>query len=145
MNPNKEAALYSKKEVIINSPINKVWKIQSDINNWPKWQKDISYSNLDGKLSVGTTFRWKALGMNIISQIQHVETENVIGWTGNSLGMHAVHYWYFKKIGNTTKVITEESLSGWFPQILKLFNQNFLNNSLVKSLNLLKHQAETVG
>ena len=142
MNIDKNAPLVSRNETIINAPIEKVWKIQTDINNWPKWQKEISSAQLTGELKKGTAFRWKVMGMNITSELQEVEKNKTIGWTGNSIGMNAIHFWYFEKQGNKTKVTTEESLSGWLPKIIKIFKPNFLNESLEKSLNTLKLQAE---
>lgn len=136
------ASLTAKKEMIINAPVERIWKIQSDINNWPKWQKDVSYARLQGRLAKGTVFKWKAMGMNITSELQEVNNNKEIGWSGKSIGMNAVHNWKFEKQGNKTKVITEESLSGWFPRIIKLFKPDFLEKSLLKSLQTLKHQAE---
>jgi hypothetical protein len=41
-----------------------------------------------------------------------------------------------------TRVITEESLSGWLTRLPKLFDPNFLEKSLEASLKLLKNKAE---
>lgn len=87
-------------------------------------------------------FKWKALGMGITSTLQEVDPPHTIGWTGDSLGMHAVHVWHLESSNGKTKVTTEESLSGWFPKILKFFNPNFLDQSLQKSLETLKATAE---
>jgi len=143
MNINSKASLIAKKETVINAPVHHVWKIQSDIDNWPKWQKEVSYAKLQGKLAKGTKFQWKAMGMNISSKLQEVVENKTIGWTGKSFGMDAVHFWNFEKHGNMTKVITEESLSGWFPKIIKIFKPDFLEQSLSKTLETLKNQVET--
>jgi hypothetical protein len=39
-------------------------------------------------------------------------------------------------------VIVEESLSGWFPRIMKVLMPSFLKNSMDQSLRILKIQAE---
>ncbi len=142
MKIDSHAPLIAKKRELINAPINHVWKIQSDINNWPKWQKEISDAKLHGKLAKGTTFTWKAMGMNINSKLQEVIENKVIGWSGESFGMNAIHIWKFEKQGNKTLVTTEESLSGWFPRLIKLFKADFLEQSLTKALLNLKNQAE---
>jgi len=142
MNVDKNAPLYAKKEVIINASAEKIWKIQTDINKWPSWQKDVTEAKLKGELKKGTEFSWKAKGMNINSTIEEVEPKNKIGWSGKSFGMSAVHIWYFEKTGDKTKVISEESLSGTFPKLIKLIKPNFLEQSLEKSLKKLKTQAE---
>jgi hypothetical protein len=65
-----------------------------------------------------------------------------IGWTGKSLGMQATHIWTFEKRKDGTYVKTKESLSGWFPRILKFFDPKFLEKSLQNSLQILKTHAE---
>ncbi len=136
------APLKAKKDIVINAPVSHVWMVQSDINNWPKWQKEVSYAELQGKLAKGTVFTWKAMGMNITSKLQEVIENKVIGWSGKSIGMSAIHIWKFEKQGNNTRVVTEESLSGWFPLIIKMFKPDFLEQSLSKALQTLKNQAE---
>ncbi len=142
MKVDNNAPLVAKKEGLISAPIDLVWKIQSDINHWPSWQKEISYAKLLGKLATGTAFEWKAMGMNISSILEEVVDNKIIGWSGKSIGMTAVHIWKLEKQGNKTKVTTEESLSGWFPQLIKLFQPNFLDQSLSKALSTLKTEAE---
>jgi uncharacterized membrane protein len=142
MNIDTKAPLKAKKDIVIDAPVSHVWMVQSDIRNWPKWQKDVSYAELRGKLAKGTVFTWKAMGMNITSELQEVVENKIIGWSGKSIGMSAIHVWKFEKQGNKTRVITEESLSGWFPMIIKLFKPDFLEQSLLKALQTLKHQAE---
>jgi uncharacterized membrane protein len=142
MNIDTKAPLKAKKDIVIDAPVSHVWMVQSDIRNWPKWQKDVSYAELRGKLAKGTVFTWKAMGMNITSELQEVVENKIIGWSGKSIGMSAIHVWKFEKQGNKTRVITEESLSGWFPMIIKLFKPDFLEQSLIKALETLKDQAE---
>jgi hypothetical protein len=142
MNIDKNAPLVGKKEVIINASLEKVWKIQTDINGWPSWQKNVSEARLKGELKKGTKFFWKAMGMKITSILEEVEPKKKIGWSGKSLGMSAVHIWYFEKEGNNTRVVTEEFLSGIFPKIIKLFKPNFLEQSLENSLEELKKTSE---
>ena len=142
MNIDKEAPLIGKKVILINAPVHHVWNIQTDINAWPKWQKDITSANLLGELKQGTTFTWKAMGMGITSALRVVAKNEIIGWSGRSLGMYALHVWKFEKQGKKTRVTTEESLSGWFPQLIRIFKPDFLEQSLTKALMTLKSEAE---
>jgi uncharacterized protein YndB with AHSA1/START domain len=142
MDINQNAPLAARKDILINAPIDKVWTIQTDFVRWPEWQPDISSITLDGPLAVGTVFRWQARGMNITSTIREYEPRQHIGWTGDSLGMRAIHRWLFEAVGSSTRVMTEESLSGWFARLLKLFDAHFLDKSLENSLRLLKARAE---
>ena len=139
---DRQAALVAAHEIVIHAPIERVWTLQSGIGRWPEWQPDVVSAELQGSLQAGTVFRWKAAGLNIVSTLQVVEPQARIGWTGVSLGMKAVHHWYFEARGSDTWVKTEESLSGWFARLLKLFDHRFLEKSLVKSLQTLKQRAE---
>lgn len=143
MEIDTSATVFSRKEIIINAPVVKVWEIQTDIENWPKWQPDITFVKLEGDLVPGTVFRWKAKGLEITSTLHTVEPNIRIGWTGVSLGMYAIHNWTFKQQGDFTSVTTEESLSGWLAQLMKLFNRDFLDKSLETSLLILKKISET--
>ncbi len=138
----KNVVLSSSAKVKINAPINRVWQLQSDINRWPRWQNDVATAKLDGKLTKGSVFRWKAMGMSIVSRLQRVDKPNRLEWSGDSLGMHAEHKWKFVQDGRETWVETWEELSGWFPRILKLFDKDFLTKSLNKALIKLKLEAE---
>ncbi len=142
MNIDSTAALTARKETVIDAPLDRVWALQTDIDGWPAWQPDITTARLEGALQPGTIFRWKAKGLAIVSTLRAVEPGRTIGWTGDSIGMRAVHIWHFEPRGDQTHVLTEESLSGWFPRLLKLFSPAFLENSLAASLQTLKSQAE---
>ena len=137
------APLAAKRDVFIAAPLERVWTLQTNIEGWPQWQPDIHSAHLDGELAVGTVFRWKAKGLNIVSTLQTVEPQHEIGWTGSSLGMFAIHNWTFEAQNRGTRVTTAESLSGWMARLLKLFDPNFLDKSLAATLQTLKTAAET--
>jgi uncharacterized protein YndB with AHSA1/START domain len=143
---NKEidvnAPLTARKEVIIESPVDKIWKIQTDIEGWQKWQPDVTSARLESTISEGAGFHWKAKGLDIVSNFHTVEPQHRIGWTGKSLGMFAIHNWTFEPVDSGTRVITEESLSGWLARLMKLFDPKFLEKSLENSLNTLKAYVE---
>jgi len=142
MNIDQSAPLKARKEVVVAAPLTKVWTVLTEIDSWSEWQPDVSFAKLEGKLAVGAIFRWKAKGLDITSTVQQLEPRRRISWTGRSIGMKAIHIWILKPQDNDTRVITEESLSGWFPQILKIFDRTFLEKSLIRSLQVLKSQAE---
>lgn len=142
MNIDSKAPLTGRREILIDAPIERVWEVQTDIENWPKWQKEVTFAKLDGELRPGTAFQWKAMGVNITSVLQEVVENESIGWSGRSIGMGAAHIWRFERQGKGTKVITEESLSGWLPRLIKLFKPEFLEEALAKSLRTLKVEVE---
>jgi uncharacterized protein YndB with AHSA1/START domain len=142
MHIDQHAPMTAHRETFIAAPVETVWAVVTDIDRWPEWQSDVTSAKLEGNLAVGATFRWKAKGLSINSTIQELEPGRRIGWTGDAIGMRAIHLWTFEPQEDGTQVITEESLSGWFPRILKLFDPTFLEKSLVGSLQVLKIQTE---
>jgi uncharacterized protein YndB with AHSA1/START domain len=142
MDIDYKAPLHAEKDILISAPLEKVWSEITQIDQWSTWQPDVTSSRLDGTLAPGTMFYWKAKGMNITSTLQIVGPMQHIGWTGKSLGMQAIHIWIFEKHKDGTYVKTKESLSGWFPRVLKLFDPKFLEKSLQNSLQVLKKHVE---
>jgi uncharacterized protein YndB with AHSA1/START domain len=142
MEIDQSAPLKAKKEIDISVPIEKVWNLLTTIDDWPSWQPDVTSAKIEGELAAGTNFKWKAKAVNITSTIREFENWSCIGWTGNSIGMKAIHHWTMEPQGGLTHVITEESLSGWFPALLKVFDPNFLDKSLIRSLQVLKLESE---
>ena len=143
MNIDTNAPIFARKEIIIEAPIETVWNFQTGIDRWSEWQPDVTSVKLDGDLKAGTIFRWKAKGLSIVSTLHTVEPNRRIGWTGNSLGMSAIHNWTFEAQGNVTRVVTEESLNGWLTRLMVFFDPRFLEKSLEASLQILKNRSES--
>lgn len=142
MKIDSRAPLSAREEILISAPVEQVWSAMSEIDRWAEWQSDVTAAKLDGELKAGTTFHWKAKGLNIVSTIQVCEPMHRMGWTGNSPGMQAVHLWTFEPSAEGTLVTTEESLSGWFARLLKVFDAQFLKKSLLQSLQVFKEHVE---
>lgn len=142
MQIDQDAPLCARNETMIQAPPDEVWSVLTDIEHWPEWQAGVSTAALEGELAAGATFRWKANGLGITSTIQNLEPGRCIGWTGDSLGMQAIHHFRLEPQNGGTRVTTEESISGWLARILKLFDPNYLDKSLAGSLQALKARAE---
>ncbi len=145
MHIDRHAPLQGRKEILVSAPLEQVWSILTKIDQWPKWQPDVSSARLAGELAVGTQFHWKANGLSISSRIAELEPMQRISWTGKSLGMQAIHIWTLAEQNNSTQVTTEESISGWLARTLKVFDTDFLEKSLSGSLERLKNEAEQAG
>lgn len=142
MNINLTAPAVARREILIDAPVEKVWQIQTDIENWSAWQHDITSAKLNGGLKMGSTFRWKAQGLTITSRLHTVQPPHRLGWTGVALGMSAIHNWRFEARGDATLAVTEESLSGWLTRLMLFFDPRFLEKSLEATLQRLKVKAE---
>lgn len=139
---NHSAPVYHSEEITINAPVEQVWDILTKIDEWPEWQAAVSEARLDGSLREGATFKWKAAGTSLTSQIHTIRQYREFGWTGKAIGTSAVHNWYFADLGGQTKLRVEESLEGFLPKLLKGFFQKTLAKGMRTSLEELKHDAE---
>ena len=135
------AECFSKEEITINSSVENVYNILSDINNWTTWQSSVTKAEINGAAEVGTRFKWKAGGLNINSQLHTVNINSEIGWTGRIWLIKAVHNWYLSNENNKTKVIVKESLKGFGASLM----QKSLTEGMKKNLVELKTRAESTG
>ncbi|MFN3640338.1 MAG: SRPBCC family protein [Flavobacterium sp.] len=139
---NNHAPVKCSKTITINSSSEKVWAVMTNIDNWANWQTEITKPKLNGELKPETTFDWKTGGAKIHSTLHTVEPFKYFGWTGKTFGMIAIHNWTLIEKNGKTTVTVDESMEGFFAQLLK----NSFNKSLEKGmqnwLNLLKIECE---
>jgi uncharacterized membrane protein len=140
---NKKAPVIERKVIDIQAPAKVVWKILTDIENWPKWQENVKSAKLKGAVEEGTNFVWKAGGLTFHSQLHTIEPHQAFGWTGKIMGAFAIHNWTLTDNGKTTLVNVEESLEGFFPSLMKKSFQKNLTAGMEKSLQELKLASET--
>ncbi|QLG37655.1 SRPBCC family protein [Paenibacillus sp. E222] len=89
-----------------------VWGIQTGIEQWPTWQKDIAQVRLSGPIAIGSTFRWETHGLQIVSTILEVDPMNRIVWGGPAHGIEGVHVWSITPTPKGVLVHTTESWDG---------------------------------
>ncbi|OPY37480.1 MAG: Polyketide cyclase / dehydrase and lipid transport [Methanoregula sp. PtaU1.Bin051] len=135
-------AMVLEREITVNAPPETVWNVLAGIAEWPAWNPGVSSVTIGDNLTVGTHFRWRAKGIQISSTVTELIIGRRICWTGNSVGIHAMHLWTFEPVGGRTRVTTREALSGWLVKILTVFRPAFLDRSLEKTLAALKARAE---
>lgn len=135
---NKKAPAFHETTILIHAPAEKVYKVLSNINNWPKWQMEVTGAMLHGQAAEGTSFAWKAGGFPIKSQVHTANPPHEFGWTGQMLWLKAIHNWILIPQGKSTQVIVQESLEGW----LARFMQKNLTNGMAQNLYELKLEAE---
>lgn len=137
-----DAPVITRKSIVINAPVEKVWKVFSDVNNWDTWQKEIVTPEINGAFKSGTSFNWKSNGLTIISTLQKVETNKMVAWSGPAFGAFAIHTWHFKEHNGQTTISVEESMEGWLVSLLKNNFQSSLDTSIEYWLTALKIESE---
>lgn len=139
---NAKAPVLSRNQVEIKAPIETVWKVLTEIQNWPNWQKAVTETEVLGEIREGTRFNWKAGGLSFQSAIHTHVPHSQFGWTGTTLGASAIHNWTFESKDSTTIVKVEESLQGVFPFLFRGYFQKNLDSGMVANLEELKAASE---
>ena len=126
---NPAAQLHHRTETRINAPLSTVWKVQTEVEGWPAWQKAVTTAKRldEGELKAGSKFEWTtpapatpvspATTLNITSTVLDVKTRECVRWSGPAVGQglgidEGVHVWTFTEVDGGVLVRTEESWTG---------------------------------
>ncbi len=74
--------------------------------------------------------------------LRSVETARELGWTGTTMGVHAVHVWRIEPAQQGTRVTTEESWRGWPTRLMRRRMERSLREAIAGGLDNLKAEAE---
>ncbi len=139
---NQNAPVVADGELTIAAAPELVWDVMVAIERWPEWNPDIKWATLDGELAVGSQFRWKSGPGTITSTLQGVERPRFLAWTGQTLGIKAVHVWRLDATGDSTVVRTEESWEGLMVRLFRGSMKRTLKKAIDAGLGYLKIEAE---
>ncbi|MEW2304661.1 SRPBCC family protein [Streptomyces sp. NPDC006655] len=142
---DESAPVITRENILIHAPLHTIWKIQTDVENWPAWQPNVVsvVKDTPGRLRPGSVFRWSTEGLDITSTVKQVKPGKRLAWGGPARGITAVHVWTFTPTRDGVLVHTEESWTGAPVTANQAPLQAALDNSLHNWVNNLKHQAET--
>ncbi|MEU0936290.1 SRPBCC family protein [Embleya sp. NPDC005971] len=142
---DESAPVITRDEIVIHAPLDRVWRIQTDVEGWPSWQPGVSsvVKRTPGALRPGSSWVWSTEGLEgITSTVKQVQPKKRIVWGGPAQGITAVHVWTFAKTENGVVVHTEESWAGEPVEANREFLQGALDASLDHWLHNLKARAE---
>lgn len=142
MDVKRDAPVLAAGEIEIASEPEAVWDVLTDFAAWPSWNPDVKSMAFEGGLAEGAEFRWKAGPGTITSTIRRVERPLLIGWTGKTLGMSAVHVYRLERRDGGTLVTTEESFDGPIARLARRPLRRMLAASLEGGLRALKTRVE---
>ncbi|HEX2089171.1 MAG TPA: SRPBCC family protein [Actinomycetota bacterium] len=141
-NADRDAPVFSEGQIDIAATPEDLWDIMSDFENWPSWNPDVQSVTLEGPVAEGTTFRWKAGATRLVSTLRVVERPHALGWTGRTMGIHAIHVWRFAASPEGAIARMEESFDGVVATLFRKRLQRQLDETTAKGLQLLKETAE---
>ncbi|MFJ3224277.1 SRPBCC family protein [Streptomyces sp. NPDC086783] len=142
---DEEAPVITRDDIVIHASLDRVWRVQTDVENWPAWQPNVSSSvkQTPGRLRPGSSWVWSTEGLeDITSTVKQVQPKRRIVWGGPAQGITAVHVWTFTQAPDGVHVHTEESWTGDPVAANTVYLQGALDASLENWLNNLKSQAE---
>ncbi|MGO4350028.1 SRPBCC family protein [Paenibacillus sp. MCAF9] len=128
---DRDAQVIVDLSIEIDAPQETVWRIQTGINQWPEWQKNVTLAQLSGPIAVGSTFQWETHGLHIISTIFEVDVMRRIVWGGPAHGIEGIHVWTITPTAKGVIVQTTESWDG--PTVAS--NPDGMRAALISSLN----------
>ncbi|GAB3946443.1 SRPBCC family protein [Kribbella albertanoniae] len=156
---DQTAKISYRNEIFVKASVSTVWKLQTDVKNWPRWQQPVAtIERLDrGRLRPGSAFRWTtpvpatpstpATTLVITSTIHQLKHNQCLRWSGPAIGDglridRGVHVWTFERVPGGTLVRTEETWTG--PQVESMpdLSRQFLAQGLDTWLTDLKTTAE---
>ena len=129
-------------ELQITAPPETVWAVITDLSTWPTWNHDVKSMRFEGPLEPGSVFRWKSGSASLVSTLQSVDQPREIGWTGISMGIHAVHVFHFEPSDGGTRARSAESFPDLIPSVLKKYSRKVLQRGIDGILGSLKIEAE---
>jgi hypothetical protein len=143
MDVNSRAPVVARVVVEIEADPQTVWDVLADLERWPDWNPDIRELSLNGPLTPGTKFFWRAGRSRITSQLLSVDPPSEIGWRGRTFGIDAIDVFRLEPtLRGGTLVSEEESWSGLPARLFRKRLRRLLQDSLAKGLRSLKTEAE---
>lgn len=122
-----EAPVVSSRALTIHAAREKVWRLQTDVKNWPRWYAYLSKAALDGPFNTGAKLTYGGLFKHRL-QIAKVREQELVMMYGKYMGFSGITKWQFQEVSmGETRVTFTESSSG------------FLMSTLYSSAKLAEH------
>ena len=137
---NEDASVKDVHSIIINAPIDKVWNILIQADQWPQWNSDIKSVAIEGEPNEDQSFKWNFDGTKFNAQFQKIEKLTTLTWTGKSKWSMSIHNWQLVADDNQTIATLSTSLQGTF--VILANKHQKVYTDLINWLEKLKEKAE---
>jgi uncharacterized protein YndB with AHSA1/START domain len=109
----EKADLFSRNELVIDAPCERVWRHIIDATKWSQWypnSKDVRIIDGSSVLAPDTVFHWTTFGFSVESKVNEFVPYTRIGWYGSPAGTQPsfYHAWYLTPRGEGCLVVTDE-------------------------------------
>ena len=142
---DRNAPVIAHHEIDISAPLERVWDLHIQVDDWPRWNTEVTAAKLDGAFVPGSSFTWTSYDFTVTSTIYDVEDRARILWGGAAQGIMGTHEWRFERTGEGVHVTTNESFAGDPVEADAAGLQALLDSSLTTWLARMKAQAESTA
>ncbi|UDL96251.1 SRPBCC family protein [Lichenihabitans sp. PAMC28606] len=135
-----DAPVQASRSIIIGTSADAVWRLLTDVADWPRWYGYLKNAQLAGAFASGTALTYGDIFKHRL-RIANVKQGELAMLYGTMAGYTGITRWDVKTVaGGGTKVIFTESSSG--PLIKLLYGNASLGKHLERWLIALKVEAE---
>jgi hypothetical protein len=95
------------------------WLVRADL--WHSYYRHSSNVVLEEgaqSLGPGVRFRWRTLGIGLVSRVCQFERTSRVAWYADGFGVHAFHTWMLTPTRDGTRVRMDETHQGWVSRVL---------------------------
>jgi len=142
MEVNHRAPVVASSEIAVGAEPETVWAVLLDVERWPRWNSVVKAARVSGPVAKGTPFRWRASSLTISSVFRQVDPPHTLGWSGQTLGIPALHEYRIDPGPHGTVVRSTESWDGLLASLFPRAMQKKLQRSLDVGLECLRAEAE---
>jgi uncharacterized protein YndB with AHSA1/START domain len=138
---DERAAVTTTCEIVINAPVQLVWKLIANPAGWPDFYPVIHDVKTDAPRSVDSTFTWASGRSHFQSRFAVLDTDREVTWTGTAAWLKVIHRHLLDTTADgATRVRCEESMSGLLLGLL--YSRAKLQADLMKWLTAVQAGAE---
>ena len=142
MEVDSGAPVVASSETTIGAAPQTIWGVLVDVERWPTWNPAVKMAHMADPLAEGTSFRWKASSLTISSVFREVDPPRTLGWSGQTLGIPALHEYTIDPGPEGTVVRSTESWGGLLASLFPRAMRRKLQVSLDFGLECLRAEAE---
>ena len=112
-------------EIVIHASAERVWKLLTDVGNWPSWYRACRWVRVESTDSAGrpVSFRWKAHPVELRSMVVAAERPRTFAIIADARGIHAERTFTLRPTpdGLGTIVVSDETQVGLLARLGRVY------------------------
>jgi Polyketide cyclase / dehydrase and lipid transport len=133
---NRNAPVFSRRQIEISASPETVWDLMADIKDWPSWNPDVREVSVEGDIA-GNRVPVEGRPWDDHFHTPARGRPRSLGWTSRTFGIDAIHVWRFEPRGEMTVAGMEESFEGVTAKLFRKRLQKELDATTLTGRRLL--------